>query len=146
MTAADWILVVDGWDAADEGRREAILTLGNGRFATRGAAPESRADGVHYPGTYAAGCFNRLRDTIGDRIIESESMVNLPTWLDLRFAAEDGPWFALADDGLLEHRLTLDLRRGAACVSSTGWADAPQRASAASCIAAAPTSPAYRPW
>ena len=45
-----------GWDPADEGRREAILTLGNGRFATRGAAPESRADGVHYPGTYAAGC------------------------------------------------------------------------------------------
>jgi len=112
MTATDWLVVVDGWDPADEGRREAILTLGNGRFATRGAAPESCADGVHYPGTYAAGCFNRLRDTIGDRSVESESMVNLPNWLDLRFAVEDGPWFSLADDGLLEHRLTLDLRRG----------------------------------
>ena len=100
MTATDWLVVVDGWDPADEGRREAILTLGNGRFATRGAAPESCADGVHYPGTYAAGCFNRLRDTIGDRSVESESMVNLPNWLDLRFAVEDGPWFSLADDGL----------------------------------------------
>ena len=33
MAADDWTLVIDGWDPADEGRREAILTLGNGRFA-----------------------------------------------------------------------------------------------------------------
>src|SRR3954453_1396157 len=58
-----WILEFDGWDPADEGRREALCTLGNGRFATRGAAPESAADDVHYPGTYAAGCYNRLPDT-----------------------------------------------------------------------------------
>ncbi|MGA4923490.1 hypothetical protein, partial [Bacillus subtilis] len=47
-----WTLEFDGWDPEDEGRREALCTLGNGRFATRGAAPESVADGVHYPGTY----------------------------------------------------------------------------------------------
>ncbi|MBW0113872.1 universal stress protein [Pseudonocardia abyssalis] len=51
----DWTLVFDGWDPADEGRREALCTPGNGRSATRGAAPESRADGVRYPGTCAAG-------------------------------------------------------------------------------------------
>ena len=96
MATDDWSLVIEGWDPADEGRREAILTLGNGRFATRGAAPESRADGVHYPGTYAAGCYNRLRDEIGGQAVETESMVNLPNWLDLRFAVDDGrlvrPW------------------------------------------------------
>ena len=27
----------------------------------RGAACESRADGTHYPGTYLAGVYNRLR-------------------------------------------------------------------------------------
>ncbi|HXV92528.1 MAG TPA: hypothetical protein VD813_04455, partial [Pseudonocardia sp.] len=48
-----WTLEFEGWDPADEGRREALCTLGNGYFATRGAAPESAADGVHYPGTYA---------------------------------------------------------------------------------------------
>jgi trehalose/maltose hydrolase-like predicted phosphorylase len=58
-----WTVEFDGWDPADEGRREALCTLGNGRFATRGAAPESAADDVHYPGTYAAGCYNRLPDT-----------------------------------------------------------------------------------
>ena len=40
--------------------RESLCTLGNGYFATRGAAPECAADDVHYPGTYAAGCYNRL--------------------------------------------------------------------------------------
>ncbi len=110
--ADDWNLVIEGWDPADEGRREAILTLGNGRFATRGAAPESRADGVHYPGTYAAGCFNRLRDDIDGQTVESESMVNLPNWLDLRFAVGDGPWFAMDEVELLQQRLTLDMRRG----------------------------------
>ncbi len=112
MATNDWNLVIEGWDPADAGRREAILTLGNGRFATRGAVAESRADGVHYPGTYAAGCFNRLRDEIDGRTVESESIVNLPNWLDLRFAVDEEPWFDLACVQLLEHRLTLDLRRG----------------------------------
>jgi hypothetical protein len=30
-------------------------------MATRGAVPEHRVDGAHYPGTHAAGRYNRLR-------------------------------------------------------------------------------------
>ncbi|MHA6781943.1 glycoside hydrolase family 65 protein [Pseudonocardia saturnea] len=111
MTDA-WTLVFEGWDPADEGRREALCTLGNGRFATRGAAPESAADGVHYPGTYAAGGYNRLSDEIDGRVVENESMVNLPNWLDLRFAVEDGDWVDLSGVRVLEHRVELDLRDG----------------------------------
>ena len=55
-----WILSYDGFDPKEEGLREALCTLGNGYFATRGAAPESAADDVHYPGTYVAGCYDRL--------------------------------------------------------------------------------------
>lgn len=107
-----WTVVFEGWDPADEGRREALCTLGNGRFATRGAAPESAADGVHYPGTYAAGCFNRLHDEIDGVMLENESLVNLPNWLDLRIAIEDGPWLAMSAVRVLDHRVVLDLRRG----------------------------------
>ncbi len=50
-----WLMRYDGYDPEDEGRRESLCTMGNGYLATRGAAAESSADGIHYPGTYAAG-------------------------------------------------------------------------------------------
>lgn len=113
-------MVFEGFDPRDEGRREALCTLGNGVFAARGAAPESTADGVHYPGTYAAGCFNRLRDEIGGgtgvgtTAVENESSVNLPNWLVLRLGLDgDEPVDPLGPAvDLHEHRVTLDLRRG----------------------------------
>ncbi|OLT00451.1 hypothetical protein BJF90_35280 [Pseudonocardia sp. CNS-004] len=113
MAMADtWTLEFDGCDPGGEGRREALCTLGNGRFATRGAAPESGADGVHYPGTYAAGVYNRLRDDIAGRVVENESMVNLPNWLDLRFGIGNGDWIDLPGVRVLVHRWALDMRRG----------------------------------
>ena len=66
------MLVYEGFGPAQEGLREALCTLGNGRFATRGAAPEARADDVHYPGTYAAGVYNRLKTAVGEREVENE--------------------------------------------------------------------------
>lgn len=54
----------EGYDPAQEQLREALCTLGNGYFATRGAFPECAADAVHYPATYAAGCYNRLTSTV----------------------------------------------------------------------------------
>ncbi len=79
-----------------EGLREALCTVGNGYFATRGAAPESRADGVHYPGTYIAGCYNELRNDIAGHKVENESLVNAPNWLPLSFAPEEGRGWASA--------------------------------------------------
>jgi len=109
---SDWVLAYEGFDPAHEGLREALCTLGNGYFATRGAAPESRADGVHYPGTYVAGCWNRLRDEVDGQTVENESMVNLPNWLPVTFAVDDGEWLDLAQVELLTSRQELDLRRG----------------------------------
>jgi alpha,alpha-trehalase len=105
-----WILEYDGFDPATEGLREALCTLGNGFLGTRGAAPEARADGIHYPATYAAGVYNRLPTTIAGQTLEDESIVNLPNWLPLTFRAEDGCWLEAAE--FLEHRVELDLRRG----------------------------------
>ncbi|MCZ0972169.1 hypothetical protein O1L55_13470 [Streptomyces albulus] len=93
-------LDVRGYDPEDEGLREALCTLGNGRFATRGAAAEAPAGPVHYPGTYAAGLYNRSTSTVADRRVENEDLVNLPNWLPLRYrirprgAAEPGPWLS----------------------------------------------------
>ncbi|MEV6315795.1 glycosyl hydrolase family 65 protein [Streptomyces sp. NPDC051776] len=112
----EWTWEYAGYVPTEERLRESLLTLGNGYFATRGAAPESVADDVHYPGTYAAGCYNRLVSRVSGRQIENEDMVNLPNWLPLRFRVrtEDGSaaWFSPDADELLDHRLVLDLRGG----------------------------------
>ena len=76
-----WDYGFDGYDPHNEKLREALCTFGNGYFATRGAAPESKAGQVHYPGTYAAGVYNRLVDDVSGTEIDNESLVNLPNWL-----------------------------------------------------------------
>ncbi len=107
-----WTLTYDGFDAEQQGLREALCTLGNGVLGSRGAEPEARADEVHYPGTYRAGVFNRLTDHIEDVAITNESMVNLPNWLFLAFRVDDGPWFRPEEATLEVYRTQLDLRRG----------------------------------
>ncbi|GGY76872.1 glycoside hydrolase family 65 protein [Marinobacter zhanjiangensis] len=108
----DWELVYHEWSPEKQPTREALLTLGNGYFATRGAVEESPAGGPHYPGTYLAGGFNRAKSEIGGKIIENEDMVNWPNWLPLSFRCEDGEWFDLAHVELLDYVLWLDLYRG----------------------------------
>lgn len=107
-----WSLVYEGFDTAQERLRESLCTLGNGYFATRGAAPESVAGPTHYPGTYIAGCYDRLPSVVDDRTLEHEDLVNAPNWLPLTFRRPGGPWFSLGDVEVLSYRQELDLRRG----------------------------------
>jgi trehalose 6-phosphate phosphatase len=110
MPVTDWSIVFDGGEP--EGVRESLCTLGNGYLATRGATPEHRADGTHYPGTYLAGCYNRLRDTVSTQAVENESIVNAPNWLPLRFRIADGPWLGEAGVVIVDERHELDVRQG----------------------------------
>lgn len=110
--SAAWSLVYEDFDPAKEGVREALCTLGNGYFATRGSAAGAVADAVHYPGTYLAGAYNRLRTEIAGRIVETEDLVNFPNWLALQFRIGDGEWFDARTVKLLSYRQELDLRRG----------------------------------
>jgi len=107
---SDWTLRYDGFAPAQEGLREALCTLGNGYVATRGAAPESHADGVHYPGTYVAGCYDRLVSEVAGRSVENEDLVNLPNWLPVGFRVEGGRLFDPAQAELLDYAQELDLR------------------------------------
>jgi alpha,alpha-trehalase len=109
---SEWSLGYEGFEPDREGLREALCTLGNGVFATRGAAPEASADDVHYPGTYAAGVYDRLKTDIAGRTVENEDMVNLPNWLVLTFRPEGGEWLDLRRVDVIEHRQELNLRTG----------------------------------
>ncbi|HKB30053.1 MAG TPA: glycosyl hydrolase family 65 protein [Streptosporangiaceae bacterium] len=123
---ATWSLAYDGFDPDLQRLREALCTLSNGYFATRGAVPEARSDGVHYPGTYVAGLYNRLQTTIAGRTVENEDLVNVPNWLPLSFRIAGGEWFDPANADLLSHRQELDIRRGV-LTRHVRWQDADGR-------------------
>jgi HAD superfamily hydrolase (TIGR01509 family) len=111
-TTDPWQLVYDGFDPAHEGHREALTALGNGYLATRGARPEHHDDGIHYPGTYLAGVYNRLASTIHGRELEEEHLVNTPNWLPVDLRLGDGPWLSTGQVVTHSERRELDLRRG----------------------------------
>lgn len=107
-----WVMSYEDFDPKQEKLREALCTLGNGYFATRGAAPESTADDIHYPGTYVTGCYNRLKTKIAGETIDNESLVNLPNWLPIKLRFQNGDWFDVNQVNLLEYNQELDVRQG----------------------------------
>jgi len=108
-----WCLTYDTFNPEEEGLREALCTLGNGYFATRGAFAESCADDIHYPGTYLAGGYNRLVTEIAGREVENEDLVNLPNWLPVSFSFDDTDrWLDLNAVKILSYQLELDIKSG----------------------------------
>lgn len=107
-----WILGFDGYDPGTERLREALCTVGNGYFASRGCAPECTAGPGHYPGTYVAGLYNRLHEERDGVPIANESLVNAPNWLTTTFRIDGGPWFDVDAAALLDFRQELNLRHG----------------------------------
>jgi len=109
---SNWTIVYDKYEPELQPLREALCTLGNGYFATRGAAEEVTAGGNHYPGTYLAGGYNRLTSEVAGRDIENEDLVNWPNWLYLTFRISDGEWFHPDDVNILDYRVELNMQQG----------------------------------
>ena len=105
-----FLLAYDGFDPGAEGLREALTSTGNGYLCARGAAEWEDADGVHYPGTYAHGGYNRETTILGGLPVLNEDLVNLPNWLVLQLRIEGGDVIRLADVDLLGYRHELDIR------------------------------------
>ena len=72
-----FLLAYDGFDPEAEGLREALTSTGNGYLCARGAAEWEDADGVHYPGTYVHGGYNRETTILGGLPVLNEDLVNL---------------------------------------------------------------------
>jgi HAD superfamily hydrolase (TIGR01509 family) len=105
-----WQLIYEGFDAAHEGHREALTTLGNGYLAVRGAAPEGGGE-FRYPGMYLAGVYNRVRAEIDGEVLVEEHMVNAPDCLPLDLRLPHGQWWSAGGMTVLRERRTLDLHR-----------------------------------
>lgn len=116
----DWKLVYNGFNKEEHPLQEALCSLGNGYFVTRGALEMERnkiKDKVegkewNYPGTYLAGGYNRLKSAVQDKVIENEDLVNWPNWLYLTFRIDGGEWFDLEQVEILEYETKLHLKQG----------------------------------
>jgi beta-phosphoglucomutase family hydrolase len=112
VTDEHWVLKYENYAPKEEGRRETLCGLGNGYFVTRAAAPESSADGIHFPGTYVAGVYNRLTTETHGFVFEREDLVNVPNWLPLSFAIDDNVWFDLSKVEILSYEQRLNIKEG----------------------------------
>ena len=108
----NWQINYDDYDPKKERSREALLTIGNGFFGTRGAMEESSANKNNYPGTYLAGVYNRLISKVGDRQIENEDFVNCPNWLPFNFKIKEGNWLDINEIEILNINRTLSFKNG----------------------------------
>ena len=105
-----FLLTYHGFEPGFEGLREALTSTGNGYLCTRGAAEWEEADGVHYPGTYVHGGYNRETTILSSVPVLNEDLVNMPNWLVLQLRIEGGEAIRLADVDLLGYRHELDIR------------------------------------
>src|SRR5271165_6005073 len=107
----EFSLTYESFDPGREGLRETLTSTGNGYLCSRGTAEWENADGVHYPGTYVHGVYNRETTILGGLPVLNEDLVNLPNWLVLKLRIEGADEFRLADVELLEYRHELDIHR-----------------------------------
>ena len=107
---ANWTLAYDSMEPQQERLREVLTSTGNGYFSTRGAAEWADVDDVHYPGTYAHGCYNRETTIMGGQPVLNEDLVNLPNWLTLKLRIEGGEPISLRKLEVLSYRHEMDVR------------------------------------
>lgn len=107
-----WKVTYSEYKPSEERLREALCTLGNGYFATRGAIEGSAESDTHYPGTYLAGGYNRLQSDLHGKIIENEDLVRWPDWSILKFKPEGGEWFNIDEVQIKSFCQELDLKEG----------------------------------
>lgn len=108
----NWSITYHDYIPEKEKAREALLTVGNGYFGTRGAMAEAEAGQFNYPGTYMAGVYNRLISKVGDHDTENEDLVNVVNWLPVSFRINDDEFFEINKAEILQVRRALRFNNG----------------------------------
>ncbi len=113
MAQDAWRLSYHDFEPTEERLREALTTVGNGYFGTRGAfAGEAINGDIHYPGTYITGLFNQLETEVHGKTVRNNDFVNCPNWLAIQARVENGEVLRPLTSGLQDYRHFLDMRRG----------------------------------
>ena len=107
-----WSITYHDYNPGKEKTREALLTVGNGYFGTRGAMEETEAGPSNYPGTYMAGVYNRLTSKVGNRDIENEDFVNVINWLPVFIRIDEDEWIDINNIEILDFKRVLHFDQG----------------------------------
>ncbi len=94
---------------------QALQTVGNGYFCTRGADYEERqgTDSWGYAGTYFSTIRNTRKSVIEGQPVFNEDLVNCINWLAVTFKIDDGDWFRPHASELLRYEKDLNFNDGA---------------------------------
>lgn len=107
-----WDLTYYELDFDKQRSREALLSVGNGYFGTRGAAEEAVPQSWTYPGTYISGVYNTLPSKVAGKEVFNEDLVNVTNWLPISFKLDDGDWKTADAVAHLMLQQSLDFNRG----------------------------------
>ncbi|MFH1381042.1 MAG: glycosyl hydrolase family 65 protein [Candidatus Omnitrophota bacterium] len=102
LSAGNWQIEENGWDAKNQAVCESQFTLGNGCISSRGALEENPYDSSS--GTYLAGLF----DNTGAQVTE---LVNIPNPFYFKIVSQGEKLDNVAMD-VLEHKRILDMKKG----------------------------------
>jgi trehalose/maltose hydrolase-like predicted phosphorylase len=127
--STDWTIAYDAYEPSEEGVREALTSTGNGYFCTRGFAEWEDADGIHYPGTYVHGGYNRETTIMGGTPVLNEDLVNLPNWAALKLRIEGEEVMGFGNVELLSYRHEYEIG-AAVCVRELRFRDSSGRETA----------------
>lgn len=109
----NWSITYHDYVPEKEKTREALLSVGNGYFGTRGSMAETEAGEFNYPGTYMAGVYNRLISNVAGHDTENEDLVNVINWLPISFKIDnDEEFFQINKAEILEVRRALRFNTG----------------------------------
>ncbi len=108
----NWSLSYRDYNKEKERSREALFSVGNGYFGTRGAMPEADINKINYHGTYMAGLYNRRVSEVNGRDLENEDFVNSINWLPISFKIDDGEWLDINSTNILKINRKLDFKTG----------------------------------
>jgi kojibiose phosphorylase len=98
-----WRLLEKGFEIGREHEVESLFTVANGYVGVRGSLSEIIRES--WPATFLAGVFDKPPDNVTELVVQ-------PDWTRLRVYVE-GEEVRLFAGETVEHRRTLDLRRGA---------------------------------
>ncbi|MFH2034647.1 MAG: glycoside hydrolase family 65 protein, partial [Candidatus Margulisiibacteriota bacterium] len=101
-SSSEWLIKEKGYDPAQQGLYETLLTLGNGYMCQRAALEENPLES--YRGAYIAGLFDKSESLVPE-------IVKVPGWTDIS-VWHNGARFGVDNCAVLSHERALDMRKG----------------------------------